>query len=433
MLLLLAGLAYGGLKTYVYLNVKRQLDALIAAAAPFAYIQYGSIGSTLEGVIHISDISANPRGVDDTLTIKNLNIITPGPMFYLQGEQSMRTGEIPGRFGVQLQDMRVSLNGSMIRMLEKAQIDRSGVKPSAEDACSLSQAFVTAQYRELGYRELNINADMMLERANAPDKLHVSMQFALENIERGNFEITIADVGSSVYMSKGATPKMERLEFNYIPDQRFIKRRIEVCSQRMNIAEDAYVNLLQEKSDSAYAKELGFVPGPGLREAISKVVTGGGGVHVVSHPASPLDITTLHLYKPQDWPNMLGLSVSVNNVEITDLSFEIPKQQGGGNPFFSFAKAGGAKTDDAGGKNAREKVVQKKPMRPGYYKIPIENLGNLVGKNVRITTYEGKRREGVVLSVEDKIIFLERRIRGGTFSTRVYIGAIDKIELYRKN
>ena len=56
-------------------------------------------------------------------------------------------------------------------------------------------------------------------------------------------------------------------------------------------------------------------------------------------------------------------------------------------------------------------------------------INTLTGREVRISTVDGKRRSGRVLSVEKGVISLEMRMHGGTLSTRVPITTTGKIEV----
>ncbi|NIP73509.1 MAG: hypothetical protein GWO16_10985, partial [Gammaproteobacteria bacterium] len=55
-IILLAGAAYGGLKAYVYFQVKGQVERLSRAASPFAGLSYDGISSSLDGTIVVEGV-----------------------------------------------------------------------------------------------------------------------------------------------------------------------------------------------------------------------------------------------------------------------------------------------------------------------------------------------------------------------------------------
>ena len=52
----------------------------------------------------------------------------------------------------------------------------------------------------------------------------------------------------------------------------------------------------------------------------------GSNLSIKADPPTPLDISTLHLYKAEDWPRLFGLEVHIDDVAVNDLSFRYPKR-----------------------------------------------------------------------------------------------------------
>jgi hypothetical protein len=159
---------------------------------------------------------------------------------------------------------------------------------------------------------------------------------------------------------------------------------------------------------------------------------------VVAQPPSTLDLKTVHLYKPKDWPDLFGLIVKVNDKDVSDLSFSLPgvdlTQDDNGTASFSLPgldffgqQEQAAQTQVQAGK--KSKAAPSRSSRPHYRAVTRGEAKKLVGRDVRISTVGGKRRSGRVLNVNNGIISLEMRMHGGTLSTRVPLATASKIEV----
>lgn len=433
LLLIIAGLVYGGLKGLLYYKVKQRVDSLVTTVSPFAYIRYGSIGTRLDGTIDINEIAANLTGVDDTVNIKKLRLTTPGLQYLLTGGESMRAGEFPEHLGLEIKGARFNLRGSMVQMLEKAEAEQNKKKYSDDLVCSLSRAFITAQYRTLGLSQLMLDSGFTIRYVAAASELQLKMHYSLRGIEQMKASMSFGGMGNSVYRVAAATPLLEKIEARYKPDSRFVDKVLDYCARQKNIDAETYIERLFSRGDQEYAAALGFIPGPGIRDAMRKMLENKSELRIIVNPISPLDVSKLHLYEHKDWPELLGLRVMVNGTRVSDLSFRIPTGKDASGPFsvFSAFAKNEESEDQASGKKSSVKGKRRStPSRgPHIRVVSIRDIPRLIGKQVQILTYDGKRRAGHILRVEGDVVHLERRMSGGTFSTRVYVGAIKRIEV----
>jgi hypothetical protein len=436
-----AGIAYGGLKGYIHYKVKKQVDRMVAAAMPFADIDYGSIGSDLRGRVMVKDLVIYPSGVNDAVKAEQLTIITPGLEYLLNGSDSLKQGELPERMGIALTGARLNLKGRLTEMLEQVEAAQLGQQPDEGIACNLSGNFLTAQYRELGLDELVFDTRFSFERGLTASQLVFKMDYSIRGIEQAELTITLDGLGTSVMGLALASPQLQRVAISYRPDAEFSRQTLEHCAGKQGIDVQTFVNALFERSDEDYMHDLGFVPGPGIRAAMQELTRHAGELSVVAQPASTLDLKTIHLYKPQDWPDLFGLIVKVNGKEVSDLSFTLPDidLSQGDEPMASFKLPGldffrpqeqAAPTPAQTGK--KPGISRSASGRPRYRIVARGEVNDLVGQTVRISTTDGKRRSGRVISIRNGIISLEMRMHGGTLSTRVPVVKANKIEVLER-
>jgi len=437
-----AGVVYGGVKGYIYYKVKKQVDQLVAAARPFADIEYGSIGSDFQGRVVINELVVYPRGVNDAVKAEQLTVITPGLGYLLTGADSVNKGELPERMGVELKGARLNLKGRLTEMLEQAEAAQLGKQPAEGIACSLSSNFLTAQYRELGLDELIFDTRFTFERGLTASQLVFKMDYSIRDLEQAEFVMTMEGFGTSVMSLAVASPHLKRVSMTYRPDATFTRKTLEHCAGKQGVDEQTFVNGLFEQSDENYMQAFGFVPGPGIRTAMKELIQNASELNMVAQPPSALDLKTVGLYRPKDWPDLFGLVVKVNGKEVSDLSFTLPDVDPGQSDeqtaAFSLPGLGlfgqqkpatpvQAQTDKKSG------ITRSSSGRLRYRIVSRRDVNKLVGKDVRIATTDGKRRSGRVLSIRNGIISLEMRMHGGSLSTHVPVATASKIEVLERS
>ena len=435
------GVIYGGVKGYIHHKVKKQVDQLVAAAMPFAYIEYGSIGSDLQGRVRINELVIQPRGVHDAVKVEQLAVVTPGLEYLLTGSDAVKRGELPERIGIELTGANLNLKGSLTEMLEQAEAEQLGQRPAEGIACSLSSNFITAQYRELGLEELVFDTRFSFERGLTASQLIFKIDYSIRGLEQAEFTMTMDGLGNSVMSLAIATPQLQRITLNYTPDAEFSRKTLDYCASKQGVDVQTFINGLLEKSDEQYIQDLGFVPGPGIRAAMKEMMQNPGELSVVAQPHSALDLKTVHLYKPQDWPGLFGMIVKINDKEVSDLSFTLPDTPPGqgdeqraafslpGLDLFGVQE----QAAPAEAQPVKKSSGSRSPSGRPYYSIVARSeMNTLVGREVRISTANGKRRSGRILSIRNGVIALEMRTHGGTLSTSVPIAAASKIEVLER-
>jgi hypothetical protein len=433
------GVAYSGVKGYIYYKVKNQVDQMVVVARPFADIEYGSIGSDLQGRVMLDDLVLYPRGINDTVKVDRLTVITPGLEFLLSGSESLKQGEIPEHMGLALTGIHLDLNGRLTEMLEQMEAAQLGYGPADGIACSLSSNFMTTQYRELGLKELVFDTAFRFEHGDSASQLRLKMDYNMRGMEALEIVITMDGVGHSVMGLAMGSPQLQRVSMNWRPDAAFTHKTLDYCAGQQGMDVPTYIDGLFGQSDEDYAEDLGFVPGPGIRAAMKELMQNAGELNLVAQPASSLDLKSVYLYKPEDWPDLFGLIVKVNGKEVTDLSFTLPDidpsqgdEQSADFSFPAFDFLGQQEQPVQAQSQKKPKVAPARSSRPRYRIVPRGEVNTLVGRSVRILTADGKRRSGRVLNISNGVISLEMRMHAGTMSTTVPVKAAKKIEVLER-
>lgn len=436
LIIILGGSTYGGIKGYIYYNIKKQVDNFAKMALPYATFDYGGIGSTLEGTIILEEITFRPNGINDVIQIDKLKLITPGLSTLLGGAESIKRGEFPKKAGLSLQGIHINLSGELVGMMVKAEAKAMGYQPEKGLACSFSQAFMTEQYKELGVNELIMDAKVKIERGANSQSIIFKVLYALRDIEEYEVQFTMDNPQSIMVGMMGGpfTPPIRSVSLSYRPDPGFNQRAILYCAKLKGVSVKEFIGQLINQSDEDYMRDFGFVPGPGIRSALQGILINADELRIVALPGESLDLSTLHLYNPKDIPDLLELLVTVNGKTIDDLSFTLPTLSDTSGESASLKlpmldmirSATQANTPSTIKPEAKQKEKVKKLK---YHTVKPEDLKYKIGREAYIETVDGKTRAGRIESIENGIISLQIRMHGGTITSHIPISKAAKIEV----
>ena len=431
---------YGALKGYIYLKVKGKVDDAIVMAGPYADISYGGIASDLRGSVAVEDITIAPRGAPGGLRVGLLQLRGPNLGFLLDlagGE--VNPNEVPERLNLHITDLKVPAGEELM----------SGFDPTGEmaasaglnqDPCSLAQLF-RPDAAKLANPTLNINASIGYQISRAADQTRLVFDYDIQDVESLSMEVTMRGQPNPAAMMMGSTPSLGALSLNYALSPNHAQRAIQYCAADAKQSRDEFIDGLLARSDGYYERALGFVPGPGIREALGRYMRQPGEISVTAYPPASLEPSTLAMYKPEDMVSLLGLNVTVNGQPLQDLSFTMPEVSTSGSavPDWIAEIYRQATVDDESAEAARDTQRQSRRDRPAEPKrvkrfLPVEigELKHYVGSDVRIyTTQGGKRREGILVSLQDGEASVQQRVGGGKITSHTPLADIKKAEVLR--
>ncbi|OQX35045.1 MAG: hypothetical protein B0D84_02815 [Candidatus Sedimenticola endophacoides] len=357
LLLILAGATvYGGIKGYIHHQAGARLDELVRIAAPFVRIEYDGISSRLEGVLAVDGVRLSPTDGYDLVTLRRVEIEGDGLGFLFDlGEGFAR--QPPTRLKARLLGMEVPLAGTL----------RPSLGMAGEDAgCTLAGVLRHADLKALGHTLIDLDADAEYLLDTMAGELSLRLGYRMHGLQSLSAEILVGGVGELTALATSEVPEVRRVDIRYTLEPEYIKALIGHCAGQGGVAPQHFVNGLFQQESGHYLRTLGIVPGPGLMEALKELVTQGGEVRLRAEPAPGLKPQALQGYRPEDAVRMLGLSVSVNERPVTDLSYS---HQGGGRGAAARAEAGAAPEEAA-----------RRPQRQYYAPVGLDQLERYPGR-----------------------------------------------------
>lgn len=430
------GAIAGGVKGYVHYQVKSDIDGLIAAAGPFADISYVDLDTELSGSLTLHGLRILPREFPDHVQIDALTVSGPGMDFLLHGFGGSRErGELPAQASIEMRGWHVRADSALVQALRKSTATLAGLLNIENDSCSLGQVFGARDFTTIGYDELLVDAGMGYRFADTFPGIELNWDFRAGG-ERGSFGMTLVDVSRSIHAMPSKIPRLRDLRMTYRLDPDFTRKLVDHCAAQRGVDAETYIAQLAAEPDALYQVYMGFVPGPGLRQAFQDMLRHPGELVMTATPVDPLDLTTLGLYQPAQLPDLLGLTVSVNGRSVDDLSLS----------FVDLGEHLDAQMHDAIGRDSfwsdlgirppassttRPATTTRAPVEPPRYRsVGSAQLGEHVGRPVRIVASGGRKRNGVLKSVERGVATVEERRYGGTLTSTIALREITKAEAY---
>jgi hypothetical protein len=144
-----------------------------------------------------------------------------------------------------------------------------------------------------------------------------------------------------------------------------------------------------------------------------------------------VDLGTLERYRPQDLPDRLKLTVSLDSDEISDLSFTTVSLRELGERRNLSALAAPSSSATARNARSKDRGGSDTILRNGvsYQRVDQEQLPELVGRDIWVLTRKGLERQGRLVKVEGGRVWLTLTVRGGSMTTSVALAETEKLGL----
>ena len=409
--LILAAVVYGAIKAYVYFSVKGELDDAVARLQPFAQISYGGISSSLKGSIEVDGIEVKSAQQPVPMRIGSLRLQGDGPGFLFDAAKGFGGGNIPERLRISARRFELpDIQQMAPALLPEPDPLRPGPLP---DECSLGRLLQDAGPLRSDSYPLYLDLDVGYEMSMLDQVGRMSFGYDAQGGESFSVTMKLSGIPRPGAVMMGAAPVIDRLSLVYRPNGEYLKRRVAECAKKHGSTSAIYVRGLLAQPDGRLGKELGFVPGKGLRGGVEQLLLKAGELQLTAGPIEePMQLGSREL-SPQRMMDLFNLQVSVDNEPITDLSF-----------------SDAAADDTDGGEMAADKKKSKRRAR--YIETPLGELGNYVGRPVKVSVAgHEKPHSGVLVGVGEDELDVEKRRREGRMNLHVSFKNIERVEVLR--
>lgn len=442
LLLLLVPLAlYGIAKAVFYFQVKVTVDDLVLAAANHADIRYADISTDLRGAAVVHQITIQPTGQPDTISIDSVRLSSDDAMFFLRGGKWSPGEDVPpDQLGFAAQGIRLPLNAAM---LEAATIEAmpeaavaevlpgaaSGTEiadtaPAATGPCADGLRIDPALLQQLGFTELTIDIDGGYRLDEVSHSLDVMFDVELHDIESMHVSLQLDEVDIAT-LAAGAAPSLKLAGFQAAVrvDPAFGRQATKVCAIGTDQPVQLWAAQLAEQA-LAQLQANGLTLGAGLSEAVHRFYNDWGEFRIEAQPAKPVGLLSLAFMPPEQLVSLLGVRLSLNDRPIPDIDFVWQRPEGQGLASLLARPDQQAEASRQAGAAPGRTLKQRV-----YVDAPVSAIATHIDRQVRIQPQGQPLREGVLKRIVKGEAEIEQLLHGGRFSVFVPLRKIESLKV----
>jgi len=423
---LVLALVYGGLKGYVFLQTRNALKQFIAVASPYAFVEYGGIGSTLyQGAVHVTNVHVTPRGYSDGVTVARVTLDPGGLWQLLSLSRRLDARDYPASLAIAAEGVTIALDSDLVRDLEKRAKGQVSAAPAVGAShCGGLSLWGPQHLRSLGYQKLVSDMQVRYHYDRRASQLKLDMAGTTRELSSATVSMTVkGPISIPRAGTVRAVPRISELTFVY-KDAGYTDRLKGYCAKASGISVADYIKAEAGQSDEAFASQWGIVPGPGLREAYGKFLTKPDEVYVRIAPSADLYSANMKMQKLDELFALLNPTVKVNGERVEDLSFSIPALtrlaavQSSENSAVGSASAVAEEAPSTGARPRVRRAYEDVPTATNddvqYHTVAVAELGKSVGEYVRLTVKGNRVREGTLTRTLNQVAYVEVHLAPGS-------------------
>lgn len=415
--LVLAALPFAA-KGLMYFRVKMAVDKSIAELADKAEIHYQGIDTELRGAASVLGLSIRPLEFKQPVTVERVRVRADGPWTLLFGWSDGRPP--PERLGMTLSSVRIPLDDAVLGYMNRALQGHAG-QPPAGDPCASPRVDVRL-LKAIGYQSVALDMDMHYRFDVPAEELNLALDFDMPGIESMALSLRLTGlVPEDIQEKRIAGVRFARadLDVNVAPE--YGKRYVQHCAQRLGTSPEAFLEA-QIQGARAQQESMGITLSPELRAALERFNREWGDIRLHVQPAEPLGLGQLAAIRPDQFVQALGISLAVNGKYVNDLDVQLDMQK---LMALTGRQAQAAATGPQAGAPKRVRVVRR------FRLVPVETLGDHLGKWVRIHPRNAPVREGVLEAVSNGEAQVRQRAHGGSLTSYIPLRDIAALEVQR--
>ncbi len=434
---LLAVLALAaGINGYIHHQFKTNIDNSLNSIQTFAQVKYSDLStSMLTGKVELKNVRITAAFLPEPITLGNVTLETPGFAYMLNGPENIKKGEFPEHLGFAIDDFYFDLHGETAEWLDRLVKRMQPVYASERKLCAGKSIFGPADYKEMGYTRLLSSMRMAYDFNKKKKTLNISITANTRNMGNVKASIYITNISSisSANVMQDGMPQLANVEITY-KDKTYMPRIVKYCSELSNMKKEDFIDAEVKQSDKYFYMTWGFAPGKGLREAYKDFLLKSDLMTLTITPNKDFNPMMTSTMSSDEFINALNVTLKINGLLVTDLSYKTPPQA-----FIKKFEQRRAKNLDFDSLLRGEpikppvpikkpKVYKKAPAK--YHKINLKKAPQHLTDFVRITTKNGNKRNGQLMRMDSINLYVQKKVSGGKFTMTVPREKVKTIEAY---
>ena len=311
-LVIVAVLSIAVLKLLLWYEIQQGAARLVARLAPYAQIQYGGVGSGLDGRVDFSTVTVTVgKGASrEVWRAAQVELATPGALWLvrrlLSGDESL-----PERLGITLKGLQapaaITAPGGELSWLSPISL-----VPFETLGCGVVSRFSIADYQRMG-----LNPGVQQQRVDYRyDAANAALAFSAELASLPFSTIAIRGELQKFDPNAVAAGNWQKLHVSELSlgyaDGGYLAKRNRFCAQQAGMSPAQFVDQ-HLKAVAAFLAERGVQPGAATESIYRSLVAEGGRVNVLSLPSAASSIGQLLAETPDVMTRQLNLTARRND------------------------------------------------------------------------------------------------------------------------
>jgi small nuclear ribonucleoprotein (snRNP)-like protein len=394
---------------YLYYATKGGVDSLIAYLQPYVSIKYKKFHNPMDGSISINGVSIS-SAVGFESHIESIELRLNGIFDFINFEKNITDRKIVPKLQIKLNHAHMDLKSVVDMLNYKQSVFNKILQHVAAQGCGDTKLLTPKYIPELGYTEFDGSINLNYEYDEYSSLVNITFDFIWHDMTSYSFRTSVPNINS---YSDFANPNNEVNSFQFVvQDLGYNQRYIEFCSEKSGIDSDEYVDHHIKRLQN-YLLQASVSFSDDIYEAYREYLLNDAPVTFDINPESAVNLEYIHLFKPSDWPTILGLDINVGENRIKDLSMSWD-----------------AATSVKYLLNIKPRKIKEKHKK-AFTQVAPSEIANYVYSNVQIETIKGKKYKGVLIGIENNDIILKLIINRIKIEAPVNINQIASASVYK--
>ncbi|MFW5447228.1 MAG: hypothetical protein ACKE8G_03725 [Methylophagaceae bacterium] len=426
-LLVIVVLSLVSTAAYIYFSTKSAVDSMIESVQPFVNVKYQRFSNPMDGSISIHGVTVGD-GYGTNADVGSIELKLDSALDYINFEKKLMSGEILPKLQLQINNAYADLD--LIKKIQGSS-DKSAFETinAYVDAlgCGDTKTIGSEQLSDLGYSGIDSSLNLNFEYNKS--LATVTMEF--DYIMHGMSSFLVKTSIPYIYTAEdfaNINNKVNNLVFE-LQDLGYNESIIEHCTLESKLERNAYIEQhLQALKNYLTKANVQF--SDDIYDAYRAYFVDKSTLTFTSQPDSAVNLQYINLYETKDWPTVLGLSVATNGNAVQDLTFgwnkdTVIKNLMNAREGVELAKL---EDDEAGDPQTRRKQVLRNRT---YFEIPVSNLDQYRGFDVKLETKLGRTYTGYIKGVTRSQVIVVILLKGGKAEIPVGTNKISKAFIYK--
>ena len=405
---------------YIYYQTKKGVDSIITAIQPFLQISYDSFQNPMDGSISINKVNISAANGFD-MDIGSVEMRLNSVMDYLQLQDYINSRQIFPKLQFKVNHARINLD--MVNDVAEARstlLNRAYNRASAQ-GCGEVEDIDNDFSRKLKYDELDASLNMDYTYSKDLSKIDIVFDIVVHDMASYSFRTTIPNINT---YADFANPDNKVNSFQFeTRDLGYNKRLIEYCAQQSGVEYAAYVDHHMEQLRN-FLTNANVSFSDELFDAYKAYLADGAMITVNINPESAVGVEYIDMYKPNDWPFILGLEIYVEGNKINDMSMNWNKDTVARDLMRSRAEMN---TEPV----AQAEEVQEQAPQMAFVSVPAAELKNYINSTAQLETVIGRKYRGQILNADTMSVTIQVSMGGGQMEIPIKLNQLSSALVYK--